>query len=669
MRRIGIQLGVALVLVALHAAVTEAEVQRLVIGQGGVPWREVAEEIAALEDTTVAGSLQPREFFPHENVLLGPRGSLGQYTNLLELPWVNTRTGLGSKIFRMGYHPRYWQLTAVSTASGQYDLIDGDPDVGVDFWKNNLNFDMGIPLPLTRVVFYAPEQGFSRVSGESFRNMYPQEYEVTAQLEAIPTLLLAEETVYHPLSMMLGSTFYNSKRVVELEWEPTTLRFVRFHFPRAVLAGVYTLSEIEIYAEGYPQRTWYLTQIIDMGEPVNFGSVSWGLSGFRKTAVGEPAEPDPQAPVRATLTTRTGKDATPLAYHLITDIGKEREVSEVDFSRALAPSVALGPLPGNRGSVTDDTENWSFWSSDHTVSGQQMASPDARRYVKLNMVMESDEILAFGRLDSIAIEYSPLLAERVVGEVALLDEPRPNSGITRAVAGVDTTFSCDIRAAFGAASQGGFDAVRLQTPSAARFVGLEMGDPLAPVTAASFEEGESELLVHLPGGPISQRNNVPIRILFRSAVLSYSSHFTGEVFNSAGEDLPQSIEPGDASPNVGTETMQVFSSTEELRVLNSVELVPRVLSPNGDEINDRTRLSFVLLGVERSAVTVGIHDLSGREVRRLVSANWGRKVYEVTWDGTGEDGGRVPPGLYLCQVSVETDTGSSQEIRPVAVAY
>ena len=78
MQRIARWTGIALGVVLALASAGRSQVERLVIGRGGISWGEIAEEIAALEDTTAAGSLQPREFLPWENVLVGPRGESGQ---------------------------------------------------------------------------------------------------------------------------------------------------------------------------------------------------------------------------------------------------------------------------------------------------------------------------------------------------------------------------------------------------------------------------------------------------------------------------------------------------------------------------------------------------------------------------------------------------------------
>ncbi|HCL30657.1 MAG TPA: flagellar hook capping protein, partial [Candidatus Latescibacteria bacterium] len=50
-----------------------------------------------------------------------------------------------------------------------------------------------------------------------------------------------------------------------------------------------------------------------------------------------------------------------------------------------------------------------------------------------------------------------------------------------------------------------------------------------------------------------------------------------------------------------------------------------------------------------------MYDLAGRRVRRLHEAAEGVGTYVQTWDGRGEDGRLLPPGLYVVRVSAQTD--------------
>ena len=76
--------------------------------------------------------------------------------------------------------------------------------------------------------------------------------------------------------------------------------------------------------------------------------------------------------------------------------------------------------------------------------------------------MNSEAFADFVRPDSLWIETAPLLAERVLGEIALLDEQRPARGVAEVELGRSVDFTYDVRAQFTAADQRGFDSVLIQ---------------------------------------------------------------------------------------------------------------------------------------------------------------------------------------------------------------
>ena len=74
------------------------------------------------------------------------------------------------------------------------------------------------------------------------------------------------------------------------------------------------------------------------------------------------------------------------------------------------------------------------------------------------------------------------------------------------------------------------------------------------------------------------------------------------------------------------------------QLIAGVEVTPSVFTPNGDGVNDRTRLSFALLNLsEASEVGLAFYDLSGRLVRRLEQGQLLSDRYdEYFWDGLSD---------------------------------
>ena len=64
-----------------------------------------------------------------------------------------------------------------------------------------------------------------------------------------------------------------------------------------------------------------------------------------------------------------------------------------------------------------------------------------------------------------------------------------------------------------------------------------------------------------------------------------------------------------------------------------------------------------------------VYDLGGNKVRTLVSEPRGKGRHTIQWEGEGEGGSVVLPGIYLARVSVDTDIGTFVRMRSIAVVY
>ncbi|MBN82428.1 MAG: hypothetical protein CMJ70_20035, partial [Planctomycetaceae bacterium] len=64
-----------------------AQVDHLVIGQGGLDWRESSEDMLGLSDTAFVGSLQPFEINPADNIAVGPQTESGQFATIFGDVW------------------------------------------------------------------------------------------------------------------------------------------------------------------------------------------------------------------------------------------------------------------------------------------------------------------------------------------------------------------------------------------------------------------------------------------------------------------------------------------------------------------------------------------------------------------------------------------------------
>ena len=78
--------GLLLALLLLPSG-SAAQVERLVIGQGGLDWLESSQGLLGLVDSVSVGSLQPVELDPTVNVAVGPNTESGQFTNIFGHIW------------------------------------------------------------------------------------------------------------------------------------------------------------------------------------------------------------------------------------------------------------------------------------------------------------------------------------------------------------------------------------------------------------------------------------------------------------------------------------------------------------------------------------------------------------------------------------------------------
>ena len=641
-----------------------AQVETLVVGQGGLDWREYSEDLLGLDDSISVGSLQPLELDPLTNIAVGPQTDDDQPTNIFGYVW--------STSFSVPATVRD-KTPWVYGSPGHILVIDGNVDQPTYVSSvEHYTFDLSLPVPLNRVVFFPPEKGRTTTRGSSgllIRDLYPRQYVVSGSLA--PKEFLTTST-RDDFVHVLGSNFSHNQRVADVRFPTEFLRFARVRFP---VPGF--IAEVQFYGEGFLPETRYTSRLFDMGEPVNFGRLFYDFEIYRSPGSGLQPNLVADAPVQIAIEVRSGHDDTPLVYHLTMEIGEEKQVSEQEFNRAPSNNRACftadcglqqGRLPGQQGSVQDDVANWSFWSVPHDASGEEIRVPDGRQFVQVRAFITSEEVFAFGRLNSLAIEFSPLLANPIVGEVAVADKPLPPSGVVEVVLGQPVALTYDVRADFSTDAQTGFNAVRLSTPEAVVFERFEMGDPLFSVEPDSVAVDDKELVVFFPSHPITPDSNPPLRFTFRTRVFNFNTVFEGEAFQIGGENLPQSIEGGDATPLVSTNDLQVFAPLERLEVLTAVDLSGGVLTPNEDGVNDQLTVSFTLQGITAAAVEVGIYDLRGRLVRQLVSQVRSEGRYGDIWDGM-TDWGLVPPGVYLAQVVVNTDLGSFEQTHTVAVAY
>ncbi|MFA6110509.1 MAG: hypothetical protein WDA75_17235, partial [Candidatus Latescibacterota bacterium] len=555
-------LGLAVAVVLQGSALAQGGPSAWVVGGHGDAWHTQAWRWIALEDTTRPGSLRLQQL-PAGHNLLGERvrENINLPRNVFGYKWTTKRGRYGMEVdtLLIGWHPRIWQGGAAE-ATGLRTLIDGDELTAT--WVYALSatqqrtdvtwftLDLGVPVPIDSVVFMPPQYGLHS-SGQLFRSMSPEAYEVSRTDDLIDWLIFDDETTstgttkYHGLSEVIGSTYSNSESEVGLPCQLRFTRFIRLRFGGVRTTGV--LSEIKAFGKGFPQEGRYLSVVHSFSEPVSFGKVYWHFTRYRLEPQSGTISEDPDAPVTVAIRTRSGDDADPQAYYKYDELGRQIEVDRATYYAADAPRGAFEDgLPDFRAALLDDVGHWNAWSVNYEGSGDEIRSSDGRQYFQFRVEMTTEDPLAFGVLDSLAFEVSPLLADSVVAELSLPNQPGTRGAGVEVPLGVDTVFLYDLRTVFTSSGKPGFDTVELDVPAGSRLEGLE-------INGVQAAEGSDYALLPTQNGrlslafptPIKRTTNLRARI--RAAVYHRSVFLGGQVLDrtSGAAYLPQSIEGGD----------------------------------------------------------------------------------------------------------------------------
>lgn len=329
--------------------------------------------------------------------------------------------------------------------------------------------------------------------------------------------------------------------------------------------------------------------------------------------------------------------------------GRLRWVEEW-LGRAGKSRIAVRTRSGSRPSPEEDLDDWSAWSPPYLSANAQISSPSPRRYFQFKIDFESDGLEDGTAVDSLTFELSrPALAETIIGEIWPQEVP----------IGLDTTFIYVIQV--GRAR--GFDRLEINTPAPVRAVRSLLLDD----QEMSFEAEIGDRGLNLSFA--RQTGSHRLQVDFDTAVLRYETVFTGRLLDSQTEALPQEIEAGDVIGAFSGDDLTVRVPLKG-ELIHRLWAAPNPFTPNGDGINDQTLVTYDLLYLTRTVpVALKIYDLTGKLVADLQvqDAHSGRHLQR--WDGRDTQDQLLPPGLYVAQVEVETDSGTERRSSIVAIAY
>jgi hypothetical protein len=411
-----------------------------------------------------------------------------------------------------------------------------------------------------------------------------------------------------------------------------------------------TLSEVQAYGEGYVSEVELTSPLIRLGRARIFSTIEW----------------EGQAPpgTRLEVRTRSGDDLLTITHYYDRYgrvISEDRWVN-IRNQDHRGP-VVVEEFPGPR---------WSNWSEVYAESGELFKSPSPRQMALVQVRLLSRDPLRAAQLRSLVLNFSPPLVDQALAEIW------PVRGLDL---GEDHEFTLYWRPSFGPADPG-FDRVVLRSSASAplELVSVHRGSDLALRLGAATRlwPGDLELSQPEPSAlelafPAVVRSGSEVYAMtFRTRIFLNSTTFSIGLANSLRPGVEQAASEGDVGELSASQSLVVVADLRRAPLLDEPEVVPRIVTPNGDGVNDEAELRFAVFRLEgQGDFDIGVFDLAGRRVRDLsIAPIRASGEHRIGWDGRDDGGVLLPPGIYLMRVGFDTDAGAAPPFStPVYLVY
>ena len=551
---------------------------------------------------------------------------------------------------------------------------------GTNILGTLLTVDLGAIVGVNRIRFF-PRNTFLPSPTTPFQNDFLRNFELRihdglhlneAGLPALGT--------WESFLTVNGST--EPVTVVEID-PPRYLRFVRL---RASSSIPFEIEKLQIFGEGFFPTAQYLSPIVDLGTPSNWGQIRW-----TRNVLGE------EALTGLIVRTRTGSDSTPFVYNR-REVGNPNAedipfsidnpgepLSRAEFLDLPVKGTAADPY--ERGSIRDDLDNWSPWSPPYSAAdGSRITSPAPHTYIQFRVDFLSRGLHSSQVLNGVAFKFTkPALADALIAEVF----PRTVEA-ARAIA-----FVYAVRAEMERSELQGFNGFELFTQGRVeRIARLEIvaadGQRILDHTFETqdrvADEGDAAITSITDEGfavrfPRIETDGTILKIHFVNRVLAYSSDFGGralvqgtEAFQWVQAGNAAALDEKDASFDSGITVLS--PAVTHTGLIGNFALDTPVFTPNRDGVHDGLRLRFEVLTVVGEAdIQVALFDVSGRRRATIFEHRGGNGTYtragfsSLNWDGRNDQGELLPPGVYLVRLEVGGDARSTAAVRSVGIAY
>ena len=176
--------------------------------------------------------------------------------------------------------------------------------------------------------------------------------------------------------------------------------------------------------------------------------------------------------------------------------------------------------------------------------------------------------------------------------------------------------------------------------------------------------------------PLIRHDGAVLEFTFDLPIFRFGTTFSGRVYNSRADAVPQRLAPGEATdfgPGDFPELSNLSVAIPKAQIgklVGEIAFGSRIFTPNGDGINDHLDVYFNVLQLTRPApVRLDLFDLSGRLVHEVFDDERGIGPVEVQWDGRRADGSTVLPGTYIWVLRVQSDAFAEVHTGTVGVAH
>ena len=541
-------------------------------------------------------------------------------------------------------------------------------------WKQSVVIDFGTAVPVNRIRFLPrlgqeddillieeltePKPPLEAFGEDSFAANFLAWYELrkgdnTVRFANSPCDRVSRVTKglrwienQDPELTVLESNRENLDPVVELRFPTESIRYIT---AQAFPLRDWEVAEFEVYGEGFVEETVLVTQILDFGQPINWGKIRWDADVPEDTHI--------------EVRTRTGNSPDPNLYFDENINGDIRPITLAAYEK-LDPS---GRLP-----TVYDTDNWSFWSPPYDFAaglrdsdepaeawrdGTPLLSPGPSRYIQLAFRLFSTFTTA-PRIRSFAIQFGDAPAAReILGEVwpIAVDSFAP------------TEFTYVVRPEFTDADTG-FDRLEIRTHAQVQAVSAVKRDGTELDLDAFVPEIQADrFAVSFPRLQGEDDSFKQLEVRFVVPVLRFGTEFSGWVSDSNDPDqIKQQIRPGNATFRFSGDGLAVNTPVGG-RLLVDIAVTSNPLTPNGDGVNETVEIAYKLREVTVSRpVQLAIYNLAGQLVVKLPPITARSGEFAHRWDGRDDAQQLVPPGTYIWRLQLEE---KEERAGIFAVAY